>query len=90
MMGARVEVVHALDASTVDLHGVVYLPNGAFSWSNTGTPSITAKWTAWIVDGVSWTGDGTININFNLKDSDIPYPPQLNVIPRPGSARIVK
>lgn len=89
MMGVRAPTNHNFIGSTIDLHGLVYLPNGAVTWWNTGTPVITSKWTAWIVDGVSWEGDGTLNINFNLKDSDIPYPTGLNVIPRPGSPRLV-
>jgi hypothetical protein len=90
VLGVREEATHTLMNSTVDLHGVVYLLNGSFEWENTGTPVITSKWTAWIVDGISWDGDGTIPINFNLAASDVPYPQQLNVIPRPGSPRFVK
>ena len=49
------------------------------------------KWAwAWIVDGVSWDGDGAIHYNFNLAGSDVPYPPEIRVIPRPGSARLVR
>lgn len=89
VMGIREPTTHAIVASTIDLHGVVYLVNGAFDWTNIGTPAVTSKWTAWIVDGISWQGDGTIRINFNLDASDIPYPRVLNVIPRPGSARLI-
>jgi hypothetical protein len=90
VIGVRDPMSHAIDASTVDVHGVIYLLQGAFTWTNAGTPAVSALWTAWIVDGVSWLGSGTIKINFNLKDSDIPYPKALNVIPRPGTQRLVQ
>ncbi len=88
MMGRKF-TNHLLTASTVDLHGVIYLPHGKFIWRNTGTPIINASWTAWITDGVTWTGDGTININFNIHASNIPYPTELYVLPRPGRPRLV-
>ncbi len=87
--GVRQPTVHSFIGSTVDLHGVVYIPNGDFTWTNRNTPTINAKWTAWIIDGVSWLGDGVITINFDLENSDIPYPQALRVIPRPGSPRLV-
>lgn len=90
VIGDRAPSSHLIDASTVDIHGLIYLIGGAFTWTNAGTPAISAKWTAWIVDGFSWLGSGTISINFNLKDSDIPYPKALYVIPRPGTQRLVQ
>jgi len=73
--------------ATVDLHGVVYLPYTAFIWTNNGTPTITAKWTTWIVDGVSWRGNGVVNINWKPSSSPIPFPGTLNnVLPIPGPA----
>jgi Putative Flp pilus-assembly TadE/G-like len=90
MIGSRDPANHTIDASTVDVHGVIYLLQGAFTWTNTGAPAVSALWTAWIVDGISWLGEGTIKINFNLKDSDIPYPKVLYVIPRPGTPRLVQ
>ena len=90
VIGVRDPASHTIDASTVDLHGVIYLLRGAFTWTNAGTPTVSALWTTWIVDGFSWRGDGTIKINFNLKDSDIPYPKALYVIPRPGTQRLVQ
>jgi Flp pilus assembly protein TadG len=80
---------NTLYKSTVDLHGALYMPNGAFDWTNEGTPAITAKWSAFITDGFSWHGDGTINMNFDLAHSDVPYPHQLRVIPRAGSPRLI-
>ena len=90
MIGTREPVDHTFQDSTVDLHGVIYLLQGAFQWTNTGTPAINALWSAWIVDGVSWDGDGAIHYNFNLADSDVPYPPEMRVIPRPGRPRLVR
>jgi Putative Flp pilus-assembly TadE/G-like len=90
VIGSRDPADHTIDASTVDVHGVIYLLQGAFTWTNAGTPAVSALWTAWIVDGISWLGEGTINIGFNLKDSDIPYPKALYVIPRPGTQRLVQ
>ena len=89
MMSARVDNTSTFTDATVDLHGVVYMPNMAIEWENTGTPTINAKWTVWLVDGFSWTGDGTINIPFRPEESDIPYPGDLNVIPITGKPRLV-
>ncbi len=91
--GERVASSSELKNSTVDLHGVVYLPRSEFEWTNSGTPVINAKWTSWIIDGVSWLGSGTIKINFDYKDSTVPFPPGLlSVIPRPGAgyARLIQ
>ncbi len=53
-------------------------------------PTINAKWTVWIVDGITWKGDGTIYINFDIKDEEVPYPGDLRyVIPRPSTPRLV-
>lgn len=90
MIGSREPVYHVINASTVDLHGVIYLLQGSFVWTNSGTPAVNAFWSAWIVDGVSWLGDGEIHYNFDLAASDVPYPPEMRVIPRPGSPRIVR
>lgn len=90
LIGTRDPVDHVFQDSTIDLHGVIYLLQGAIQWTNSGTPAIDALWSAWIVDGVSWDGDGAIHYNFNLAGSDVPYPPEMRVIPRPGSARLVR
>jgi hypothetical protein len=88
-MGQRVAATNTIMKGTVDLEGVVYLPQGTFNWTNTGTPTVTAKWTAWVVDGFSWDGDGTINMTFDYQ-SGVTYPDELrNVIPRPGTPRLV-
>lgn len=76
--------------STLDMYGIVYAPGSAVEWTNTGTPTITAEWTAWINDGFSWTGDGTINFPYETKDSVVPHPSSLNVIPRPGLQEVVR
>ena len=85
VIGARLPANHIINASTVDICGVVYLLNGAFSWVNSGTPIITANWSAWIIDGVSWDGDGTLHYNFDINTGTVPYPTALmNIVPRPG------
>ena len=81
---------HKIDKAVIDIHGIVYLPSGEFEWKNTGTASIDAKWTVWIIDGVTWKGDGKIYINFEPDESDIPYPNDLRwLIPRPGTPRLI-
>jgi Putative Flp pilus-assembly TadE/G-like len=89
LIGTREPTDHTISKSTVDFHGVIYLLNGAFEWENEGTPDIQAKWSAWVVDGFSWDGNGTLNFNFKIEESDVPFPPELNVIPRPGGPRLV-
>lgn len=90
LIGVRENLKHKLTDSVIDIHGVIYLPNGEFEWQNTGTPTINAKWTVWIVDGITWKGDGTIYINFDIKDEEVPYPGDLRkVIPRPSTPRLV-
>jgi len=92
LMGDRINVEHEIVESGIDIHGVVYLPNGEFEWTNTGIPETTALWTVWIVDGFSWDGDGEINIPFKPELSNIPFPAKLNnIIPSINtSARLVK
>lgn len=90
VMGVRQTTNNSLVNSTLDIHGAVYMPNGAFDWTNSGTPPVTAKWTAWVVDGFSWDGTGTIRINFDVANSDIPYPNGLIAIPFPGKPRLIQ
>jgi Flp pilus assembly protein TadG len=87
--GARVNTNNTFTKSELNVHGVFYMPNGALVWENTGTPAATAPWSVFVVDGVSWIGNGTIKINFDRKNSDIPYPKQLIAMPRPGDVRLV-
>jgi Flp pilus assembly protein TadG len=90
IMGVRQDTNNFLVNSTIDVHGAVYMPNGAFDWTNTGTPPVTAKWTAWVVDGFSWDGSGTIRMNFDVANSDIPYPNGLIAVPFPGTPRLIQ
>lgn len=90
LVGQRVSTDNTFDSSTVDIHGVFYMPMGAFDWINSGVPVITAKWSAFVVDGFSWRGDGVINLNFDLASSDIPYPKELIAMPRPAGVRLVE
>ena len=84
LMASRDEESHVFKNSTIDLHGIVYVPNGRFSWTNKGTPTVTADWTTWIVEGFSWDGDGVINMPFDIKGSSVPYPNGMQIIPRPN------
>ena len=85
----RVPSENYLTRSTVDLHGVIYMLNGVFEWENTGKPKVKADWTSWIIDGVSWTGDGTLEIPFDIAKGDIPFPAALQyVIPLTGPSRV--
>jgi len=92
IMGDRLNVDHEMTESKIDIHGVVYLPVGEFTWSNTGTPRISALWTVWIVDGFTWDGDGVVNIPFKPELSEIPFPGKLkNIIPTTDkTARLVR
>jgi Flp pilus assembly protein TadG len=75
--------------STLDLYGIIYAPNSAVEWENSGTPNITAQWAAWITDGFSWTGNGTINFPYDTENATVPHPSSLNVIPRPSLSEVV-
>lgn len=90
MIAKRDENTHVFQDSTLDFYGIVYMPNSAIEWQNTGTPDIQAQWTSWITDGFSWTGDGVINFPYNTKNSSVPHPSSLNVIPRPSLKEVVK
>lgn len=98
MAGMAILADRAASSSTitstdVDVYGTIYMPNTEFDWINSGQFKPKSKWTVWIVDGVSWRGSGTININFKITDVEIPYPNELlSVIPTvgPGRARLVR
>jgi Putative Flp pilus-assembly TadE/G-like len=89
VVGERVATSNSFADSTIDVHGVFYMPMGDLTWSNTGTPKASAKWSAFVFDGFSWGGSGTINLSFDLAGSDIPYPASMRVIPRPSEPRLV-
>lgn len=81
--------------TNIDLHGVFYMPNTEFTWTNSGNFKPKAKWTTWIVDGISWRGSGQVNINFKIDDkkAEVPFPSALlSVVPTvgPGRARLVR
>lgn len=88
LFGRQVPTTNRFEDSTVDIHGTFYMPSGEFEWTNTGTPNITALWSAFVTDGFSWDGDGTINFPFDLAASDVPYPAAMRLIPRPGKVRL--
>ena len=89
MIGPRVNTTDTFTASTVDLYGVVYMPNATINWSNTGSPTLNAQWSVWIVDGFSWSGTGTINFPFKIENASVPYPDNLYVIPLAGTPRLI-
>ena len=87
IIGARQALTHSINRSFVDIHGLVYMLDGTFEWTNAGNELPVHKWTAWIIEGVTWRGSGTIYYNFKPEESLIPYPGALsNIIPRPGEA----
>ena len=91
IVGAREDSKHDMEDTVVDLEGVVYLPNGDFDWVNDGSPDISAAWTAWIVYGFTWYGNGELYINFDIDGGDVPYPSELRrVTPRPGTPRLIE
>jgi len=95
VMGDRLNVDHEMAESKIDIHGVVYLPDGEFTWTNKETPRPQrpkALWTVWMVDGFTWDGDGVINIPFKPELSEIPFPGKLkNIIPTTDkTARLVR
>lgn len=90
IIGQRVNTNNTFDSSTIDINGAVYMPLGAFDWINKGTPEISAGWSAFVVDGFSWSGNGVVNINFDLENSTIPFPKALIAMPRPAGPRLVQ
>lgn len=95
---------NVFDASIIDIEGVIYLPLAFFTWDNSKNNSysnmneVQHDWTAWVVQGASWDGDGTIFFNFPVSEPDWTsegyqtYPEQLrNAIPESNrvSARLV-
>ena len=93
VLGERKPSVGLIDRSKIDIHGTFYMPNTEFEWINDGKFKPKAKWTSWIVDGISWRGNGVISINFDYQHPAIPFPSALlNVIPTvgPGRARLVR
>lgn len=90
MMGVREQTENTFVNSTLDLYGIVYIPNAEISWQNSGTPTITAEWAAWIADGFSWDGNGTINFPYKTDGAKVPFPDDLNVIPWPNIHDIVR
>lgn len=95
---------NVFDASLIDIEGVVYMPRAFFTWDNTERNSyrtmaqVQHRWTAWVVQGASWNGDGTVFFNFPEDETDWSgsglqsYPEQLrSAIPESNriSARLV-
>jgi Putative Flp pilus-assembly TadE/G-like len=90
IQGDRIPTENYFTRSQIDIYGIVYMLKGAFTWDNDGDFTPSAAWTAFVVDGVSWIGNGTIRYNFNIANATIPYPDSLVVVPRPGNPRLLK
>jgi hypothetical protein len=90
IQGDRIPTENYFTRSQIDFYGIVYMLKGAFTWDNDGEFTPSAAWTAFVVDGVSWIGNGTIRYNFNIANATIPYPDSLVVVPRPGNPRLLK
>ena len=80
IMAERVSNTSSINGTFVDIYGSVYLPKTAFTWKNAGTEVPKGQWTSWIVDGISWTGSGTVHFNFNLANTNIPMPSELTAV----------
>lgn len=89
-LAKRDENSWTFENSTLDMYGIVYAPNSSVDWVNKGTPEITAQWTAWILDGFSWSGSGVINFPYETEGAAVPHPASLNVIPRPSLSQVVR
>ena len=78
-----------IDDAKMDIHGVIFLPNADFVWNNVSDYEPKASWSSYVVDGVSWTGTGTVRYNFDLNASDIPFPGSMRAVPVVGDIRLV-
>jgi Flp pilus assembly protein TadG len=90
LVGDSVPSSNSFVDSTIDVHGVFYMPSGDLVWTNKGTPAMSAKWSTFVLDGFSWDGSGTINLKFDLAGSEVPFPEALRVIPRPSEPRLIQ
>jgi hypothetical protein len=90
-MSDRIYSQSFMTDSIIDLEGIIYMPNSEFVWQNDNSkPKLKTKWAAWIVDGFSWTGTGTILFPYEPKKSKVPHPSELNAIPRPSLRTVVR
>ena len=61
---------NSIEETIVDIEGVVYMPLAKIYWENSAQNEyrsmreVNHNWTAWIVEGVAFRGDGTIYFNF--------------------------
>jgi hypothetical protein len=80
--------------SLIDIQGVVYMPFAKLDWTNsaknqyTNVSQVKHNWTAWVVEGAKWRGNGTIYFNFPSGEIDLSdvkykgYPKSLvNILP---------
>ena len=105
LMGLNDSDRNYFENSLIDIEGVVYMPLAKIEWHNSASNSyrnmnqVQHDWTVWIVEGASWTGDGTVFFNFPRGDVDTGnsryagYPESLrNIVPESNSlsARLVR
>lgn len=70
IMGLNDSEYNEIEDSIVDIQGVVYMPLAKLDWTNSrhndynNMSQVQHEWTAWIVEGAKWYGDGTIFFNF--------------------------
>lgn len=104
LMGLNDSDRNYFEDSLIDIEGVVYMPLAKIEWHNSAANSyrnmnqVQHDWTVWIVEGASWTGDGTVFFNFPRGEVDTSnrryagYPESLrNIVPESNSlsARLV-
>jgi hypothetical protein len=105
LMGLNDSDRNYFEDSLIDIEGVVYMPLAKIEWHNSASNSyrnmnqVQHDWTVWIVEGASWTGDGTVFFNFPRGEVDTGnsryagYPESLrNIVPESNSlsARLVR
>lgn len=105
VMGLNDSDDNEIDETIVDIQGVVYMPLAKLDWTNSrhndynNMSQVRHEWTAWIVEGASWSGDGTVYFNFPENQIDPGhrahegYPARLrNILPESNShsARLIR
>jgi hypothetical protein len=105
LMGLNDSDRNYFDDSLIDIEGVVYMPLAKIEWENSASNSynnmsqVQHDWTVWVVEGASWTGDGTVFFNFPQGEVDTSnrryegFPESLrNIVPESNSlsARLVR
>lgn len=67
---------NSIEGSIIDIEGAIYMPLAKIYWENSlenqydSMRDVQHHWTAWIVEGVAFRGDGTIYFNFPRMNFD--------------------